>query len=91
VSFAEFFEAHMGRVDLEANTRALSGAEAERYVLPAFRSRRLSAISRDDVEDFIADLRDRGVGVPTIQVCYRPASHARRSGALRQDRREPRH
>ncbi len=72
VTLREYFPVWLERKrDLAPATRRLYGDVGEKYISSGLGDLRLSEVTRDDVEDWISALEDRGVGRPTIDKAYR--------------------
>ncbi len=72
VTLREYFPVWLERKrDLAPATRRLYGDVGEKYISSGLGDLRLSEVMRDDVEDWISALEDRGVGRPTIDKAYR--------------------
>jgi integrase len=59
-----------GRVHLRASTRESEASLLRNHVLPHFGTRRLGAVSPNDVQQFVADLQEKGLSPATIRLAY---------------------
>lgn len=72
ITLREYFPVWLERKrDLAPATRRLYADVGEKYIASGLGDLRVSEVTRDDVENWISALEDRGVGRPTIDKAYR--------------------